>query len=245
MPQYSFGSGNLYGIPSGTNPTPQLFGTLQDATIDITFTTKKLYGQYQFPVAIGRGEATLMGKAKAASISSRAFNSLFTGLSDAAGSTLVANNEAFSPAAGSYTVTNHTTFSQDLGVTYASSGISLVNVASAPTVGQYSYVAATGVYTFNTGDNGIAMYVSYSYTSPTVGRSLTYTNQLMGSSALFQVVFNIPYPTLGTAITFIIYQCISSKLSMDFKNTDFTIPEFDLEAFANPAGQVYQLSTTD
>ena len=72
MPQHSFGSGFLYGIPSGANPTPQLFGTLQEVMLDVSYSTKKLHGQLQFPVAIGRGMASMTGKAKAASISSRA-----------------------------------------------------------------------------------------------------------------------------------------------------------------------------
>lgn len=249
MGQYSFGSGFLYGIPSGTNPTPQLFGTLQEASIDISFTNKKLYGQNQFPVAIGRGPATVTGKAKAASISSRAFNALFTGLAQTAGGLLVTNNEPFAPTAGAYTVATTANFVDDLGVVYAVSGVSLVRVASAPAVGQYAVNTGTGVYTFNTGDNTVAMYVSYSNTTATgtIAQSTILTNQPMGSSPVFAVVFNIPYAAgnggLGTALTWRFYQATSVKLSMGFKNEDFTIPEFDFECFANTANQVYQLTT--
>lgn len=246
MSQFSFGSGFLYGIPSGANPTPQVFGTLQEASIDISFTNKKLYGQNQFPVAIGRGPATVTGKAKAASISSRAFNTLFTGLAQTAGGLIVTNNESFAPTAGAYTVVTTTNFADDLGVTYAASGLSLVRVASAPAVGQYAVNTGTGAYTFNTGDNTVAMFVSYSNTSSTgtVAQNTILTNQPMGSSPVFAVVFNIPYAALGTALTFRFYQATSVKLSMGFKNEDFTIPEFDFECFANAAGQVYQLTTS-
>jgi len=63
--QFSFGSGYLYGIPlSGTNLTPVLLGTLQDTTYDISASNKELYGQFQFPVATGRGPAKFTGKSK-------------------------------------------------------------------------------------------------------------------------------------------------------------------------------------
>lgn len=243
--QYSFGSGYLYGIPSGVNPTPVLFGTLQEVSIDITFSTKKLYGQNQFPVAVARGSASVTGKAKAASISSKAFNALFTGLSDSAGGLIPVNQEAFAPASGTYTVVTPTGFTDDLGVVYAATGLPLTRVASAPAVGQYSVVIATGVYTFNASDNTIPMFVSYTTVSAvaTVARNTILTNQLMGSAPVFSMVYSIPYPALGTALTFRFYQVMSSKLSLGFKNEDFTVPEFDFEAFANAAGQVYQLTT--
>ena len=78
--QYSFGSGVLFGT-SNVNavPTPVRFGGLQDVSIDFAFTTKPLYGQYQFPIAIGRGTAKVTGKAKWAQINAQAYNDLFFG----------------------------------------------------------------------------------------------------------------------------------------------------------------------
>lgn len=240
MPQFSFGSGFLYAIPSGSNPTPALFGTLQDVTLDISFTVKKLMGQFQAPVAVGRGAASYTGKAKAASISSNAYNTIFTGQASSLGGMLVVNNESFAPTGGTYTAINHTTYNEDLGVSYAASATPLVRVASAPTVGQYS-LGGSGVYTFNTGDNGVAMFVSYDYTSSTgPNQTLVYQNQLMGSAPVFALVLNVPFAQFGTAITYKFFQAISTKLSFDFKNEDFTVPEFDFECYANAAGQVYQ-----
>jgi len=240
MPQFSFGSGFLYAIPSGANPTPALFGTLQDVTLDISFTVKKLMGQFQAPVAVGRGAASYTGKAKAASISSQAFNSIFTGQPSTQGGLIVVNNESFAPASGTYTVVNHTTYNEDLGVSYAATGQALQRVASAPTVGQYA-LGVSGAYTFNTGDNGTAMFVSYDYTSSAAPfQSLIYQNQLMGSAPVFALVLNVPFQQFGTAITYKFFQAISTKLSFDFKNEDFTVPEFDFECYANAAGNVYQ-----
>ena len=57
-------------------------------------------------------------------------------------------------------------WTQDAGVTYAN-GTPLVEVASAPTVGQYS-VAAGGVYTFAAADITSAVLISYSYVPASV-----------------------------------------------------------------------------
>jgi hypothetical protein len=241
MPQFSFGSGFLYGIPSGTNPTPVLFGTLQDVSLDISFTIKKLMGQFQAPVAVARGAASYTGKAKAASISSQAYNTIFTGVAGSTGGLQVVNGEAFAPAAGTYTVAvSPTTLTDDLGVIYAATGISLKRVASAPTVGQYSFVLATGVYTFNATDNTVPMQVSYAYNSTTLGQSIVYANQLMGSAPSFSLVLTVPFNQFGTTLTYKFYNAISTKLSFDFKNEDFTVPEFDFECYANAAGNIYQ-----
>lgn len=239
MPQFSFGSGYLYGIPSGANPTPVLFGTLQDVTLDISFTVKRLLGAFQSPVAVARGPATYSGKAKSASISGQAYNTLFTGVAGSLGGLLVVNNEQNTLAAGTYTVTNHTTFVDDLGVVYNTSGLPLTRVASAPTVGQYT--VAAGVYTFNATDNGSVLNFNYTYTTaagPT--NNITYANQLMGSAPVFSLVLNVPFNQFGTALTYKFFNCLSTKLTMDFKNEDFTVPQFDFEAYANAAGSVYQ-----
>jgi hypothetical protein len=49
----------------------------------------------------------------------------------------------------------------DLGVVYQSSGVALQAVKSAPSVGQYSVNA--GVYTFNAGDAGANLAISYGF----------------------------------------------------------------------------------
>jgi hypothetical protein len=243
MPQFSFGSGFLYGIPSGANPTPVLFGTLQEVTLDISFTTKKLYGQNQFPVAIGRGPASATASAKAASISANLFNTLFAGLTSATGSDLVVNNESGTPASSTITVTNATGFSTDLGVVEQSTGVPLKRVASAPTAGQYSVNTGSGAYTFNASDT-TAKYLSYSYNSGSTGFSAVLTNQAMGAAPVFSVWLSVPYGAGATVLTYKFYQCVSTKLSLGFKNEDFTIPQFDMEFFADAAGNVYKQNSS-
>lgn len=60
------------------------------------------------------------------------------------------------------TVANNVQFVLDMGVTYQQTGIALVPVASNPAQGQYS-VSSAGVYTFNSGDQGLKIVISYGY----------------------------------------------------------------------------------
>ena len=75
---YVFGSGVLIGTPSGGSPIN--FGLAQEVTLNIATTTKALYGQNNFPVAIGSGTRKMTGKAKLARISGQALGSLFFGV---------------------------------------------------------------------------------------------------------------------------------------------------------------------
>src|SRR5271155_3668230 len=78
--QFSFGSGYIYGVPlTGTNLTPVLLGTLQDVSYDISASNKELFGQFQFPVATGRGPAKFTGKAKMGAFSAGMWNTFFFG----------------------------------------------------------------------------------------------------------------------------------------------------------------------
>jgi hypothetical protein len=242
MPQYAFGSGSLFAVPNATNPTPVLLGTLQECSIDISFSIKELYGQNQFPVAIGRGPGKVDAKAKTAEFSALALNSIFTGLTSSAGGLTVATSESGTVPSTPYqvTVTNAATFVDDLGVVFSTTAVRLTRVASAPAAGQYSVVVATGVYTFNSTDTAKGVLISYSYTQASGQTNTIVTNQAMGSAPTFMAVLSNPYQ--GSNLVLKLYSCVSTKLSMGFKNEDFSVPEFGFQAFANAAGQVYQLT---
>ena len=248
---FSFGAGNLWGIPAVTSPavpTPVLFGTLQDVSVDISYTMKELTGQNSFPVAIGRGPGKIQCKAKAATISAQAFNALFTGLTVSNGNQLTATSEtdAIPGTPFQVTVANSATFVDDLGVVYAATGARLTRVTSAPTTGQYS--VSDGVYTFASADTGLSVTISYSYTlSATTGYQEVVSNSLMGQAPSFMAVLNNQYLQNGVnkIITFKLYACTSTKITFSFKNTDFTVPEMDFSAYANSAGQVYSLGVSD
>lgn len=66
------------------------------------------------------------------------------------------------PATSPYTVTPKSVWLDDQGVTYALTGAAMVEVESAPAVGQYS-IDENGTYTFNAADAGVAILMDYSY----------------------------------------------------------------------------------
>jgi len=241
--EYQFGSGVLFGrnIPASGVATPVRFGGLQDVSVDFQFTTKELYGQYQFPIALGRGTGKVSGKASWAQFNAQAYNDLFFGFSSLpVGETKTAVAEAQTVTANIITVTNNSTYLQDLGVVLASTGVPLTRVSSAPISGNYSCNESTGVYTFNTSQNATAMLVSYTYTDSANGKKITITNQLLGNAPQFIGVFTNTFQ--GKQITLTLNACMSSKLTMATKLSDFTIPQFDFEAYADAAGTIGTLS---
>lgn len=241
--QYQFGSGVLFGrnIPASGVATPVRFGALQDVSIDFQFSIKELYGQYQFPLALGRGTGKISGKASWAQFNAQAFNDLFFGQSSLpSGETKTAVAEAQTVTANVITVTNNATFLQDLGVVLASTGAPLTRVTSAPLTGNYSCNETTGVYTFNSAQNAVAMLVSYNYSDASNGKKITITNQLLGNAPQFIGVFTNTFN--GKQLTLNLNACMSHKLTMATKLQDFSIPQFDFEAFSDAAGNIGTLS---
>lgn len=246
-----FGVGSLYGVPltdaSGAaiaNPTPVQFGVLQEAQGDISFDSKTLYGAYQMPVAFGRGKGKLSFKAKTADIAAQGYSSLFFGNTPTAGIRAVYDNFAVSvPGTGPYTVTitppSSGTFATDLGVRYASTGIALTRVASGPTAGQYSLSGA--VYTFAAADTAAAILISYEYTATSATQfQVPITNQLMGQAPSFQAQLSLPYG--GKQMSIKLNNCVSEKLTLPFKNEDFSIQEFDWIALADTSNNIGTVS---
>jgi hypothetical protein len=248
---YEFGAGTLWGFPVGgntaANPTPKKFGVLQDVSLDISGDVKQLYGQRQFPEAVARGKCKISGKAKFASINGKQMNDLFFGQPMGTGTIKMALDEVKSVTAGSATVSNSAQFVQDFGVVYAASGLPLTRITGVPAVGQYSVSA--GVYTFNTGDNGSNnVQISYTYTSVATGSQINVKNQLMGFAPTIQVMLSELYNDTNAApnqFSVLLYSVVASKLNFATKQEDFLIPEFDFEAFANAAGQVIDIYSSE
>jgi hypothetical protein len=244
MKSIAFAAGVLWATPSGANQTPVQFGVLQDVSVDFSFTTKQLMGQYQFAVAVGRGAAKISGKAHFAQLNGAVINTLFFNQSQSVGQTMVAYNEAGSIPATPFTVTvsNSATWDSDLGVTVVSTGAAMTRVASAPTTGQYS--VAAGAYLFAAADTSKAVLISYRYTSTTSGSKATIGNNLMGVSTTFQIDFMQNNPTVsGDQVSLRLFSCLSSKLTWASKLEDFTVPEFDFEAFSNSSNQIGEFNT--
>jgi hypothetical protein len=252
--QLSFGSGELWGErtdQTGSGIGPRQFGVLQDIVIDFEWTTKELYGQYQFPVAIARGTGKITGKAKFAQIAGLLYSDLMFGQPATAGQLLIATREPDSvPATTPYTITvaNASEYFDDLGVLYASTGRAFNRVTTPALAGQYSVNFATGVYTFSAADAGAALLISYAYNNTTTGEKLTITNQLLGTTPTFKATFTQPIsPGSSTAepTSLRLNACTSSKFSLPTKLDDWTIQEFDFMAFADSSGTIGILSTVE
>ena len=240
--QYSFGSGVLYGRSLVSNiPTPVRFGALQGVSLDFAFTTKELYGQYQFPIALGRGTGKITGKADFAQFNAQAFNDLFFGLTNpATGSVRTAVAETATVTANAVTATNGANFVADLGVVRASDQAVYTRVTANMVGLQYSCNETTGVYGFNTSQNNVPVLVSYTYNDGANGKKISITNQLLGNSPQFMAVFTETFN--GKSMTVSLNSCMSSKLSLVTKLEDFTIPAFDFMAFADSANAIGSIS---
>ena len=241
---FVFGSGVLIGTPQGG--TPINFGLAQEVTLNLSASTKALYGQYNFPVAIGSGTRKMTGKAKMARLSGQALGALFFGVTPATGVTQTQFGEAASvPASSPYTYSTslHATFVADLGVVYAASALPLKLVASSPAVGQYS--VSGGIYTFAAADSGAAVLISYTYANATSGESIAVATQLIGPTISFSANLFASDPTTGKQFSVLLYNCVAEKLALATKLEDFVLPELDFQCFANSAGQVCQLNFGD
>jgi len=246
MAQYMFGSGVLWATPltdyAGTaisNPTPVQLAVLQEVGVDMSFDTKALHGQNQFPVAIARGKGKLDFKTKAAQINGAALNSLVFGqtmtsgifdyLYDVTGEVIGTTPYQITvdpPGTG--------TWAADMGVRN-SSGLPMTRVASSPATGEYSVSA--GVYTFAAADTGKTVFISYQYTdTSTSAKKSTVKNVLMGYMPTFRGDLYVPYG--GKSLALSIPKCVISKWSFTTKQDDFAVPEWDFSAFADDAGNV-------
>ena len=237
MPQYVFGTGELYTIPVAGG-VARKFGALQDVSVDFSSDIKQLFGQYQFPLDVARGKTKIEGSAKTGEVDVEAFNSFYFGQTITDGQTLSAKNEAQTVPGTPFRVQADQagTFEQDLGVFYASSGVALTRITSgSPTVGQYSVNESTGVYTFAAADQGAAVLLNYLY-GTAAGEKLELGNPLMGSTPKFRLVLTQEYG--GKTFTLVLYSCTAGKLSLPLKQDDYLIGDLSFQAQANDANRV-------
>lgn len=246
MSQFAFGAGVLvgtaqtdaYGVALAA-PTPIQFGIMQECSVDFNFDIKELFGQYQFPVAVGRGKGKIGGKAKMAQLNGLTMSSLFFGQTlqtgllseviDTTGTAIPGTPYTITP-----TVPGSGTWTVDLGV-LDPNGLPMTRVVSAPATGQYSVSA--GVYTFAAADTTKVVRISFQYTaSSTTAKKMTISNVLMGQAPKFRADLLVPYDGKNFVVS--LPACISTKMTFATKLDDFMVPEFDFSGFADAAGNV-------
>lgn len=242
--QFVFGSGSVYGTNAVANSTPERFGGLQGISLDFQFNLKELYGQLNFPLTVARAAGKITGKAMAASFQARQFNDIFFGGTLTTGETRTAQDEgptSIPTTPFQVTAVNTATFVTDLGVTDYATGLQMVKVASAPAAGQYS-VSVAGVYTFNTADNAAAKKVqlNYTYTVAAVGQKIAIAQSTMGVAPNFSLVLTSIYQS--QQLNLVLNACVANKLALATKLEDFTIPDFEFQAFADSSGAIGYIS---
>lgn len=246
MTQFAFGSGTLIGKRTDMTGTPPcLLGTLQDVSLDFDRKIETLLGQYSMAVAAGGGEFKVTGKAKFARLQAAQINNLFLGQTLSANSMLeMTTGESATVVSGAVTVANSSAFVEDYGVFYATTGVQLSPVASAPAQGQYS--VASGVYTFNSADNGAVLLIYYSYTVAS-GNKISLANQLTGPLPLFEISLKETFNYFGASkdLCVKLNACVSSKLSLPFSNQKFTVAEFDFQAIADSSNNIGTISLSE
>lgn len=239
--QLNFGVGTAIGKRTDVaNAKPSFIAVLQDLEIDIDVTLKELMGAYKMPVDVAPSQMKVTGKAKFARIQGASINNLLLGQTETDNAGLdMAVAEAFNVPSGSpytYQTSNHATYIEDLGVFYASGGGQLQPVSAGnEATGKYSINTVTGTYTFAAGDAGVAMVAYYSYSVSNLVQ-LSLANQLMGSGPVFEFTAKQDYFVQGIEKKLILKlnACRSSKWALPFKNTDYTIQNFEFTAFADP-----------
>lgn len=255
MSQIMFGAGNMYvtqlidaygNIPATPTPYPLL--VMQEASLDDTAQLKKLFGQNARAFAIARAETTTTIKVKNARVIANVWNAIYYGQTMNTGLITVLTDTTGSVVPGTpYQVTitppNSGTFTSDQGVLEGATGYPLQKVASAPATGQYSQAGA--VYTFAAADTGLTRYINYQYTVSTAsaGWNMTVKNLAMGAAPAFRARLTVLYQ--GKNIHLDCRNCVATKFSLPFKNTDFAVPELEFELQDDGAGNVYTISTAE
>ena len=85
-PFAAFGPGILIVTRTDVSPSPAVnIGYAQELSLDLSATTKELFGQNQFPLVAARSTVKATGKIKSATLSGIAWNNTFFGQSFSAG----------------------------------------------------------------------------------------------------------------------------------------------------------------
>jgi hypothetical protein len=244
MVQSVFSAGYLFAIPSAANPTPVMFGAVQDTSVDFSFDLKQLYGQSQFALEQARGKGKIEIKASVGRVDPNLFNQLYFGAALSVGETLSSVGEAAVITAAPFAVTaaNGATFKTDLGVYSSTQCRFLSRVASAPASGQYAVDTTTGIYTFAAADAGGAIKLYYTYASAATGATIAGANPPMGSGPIFALQLVNQYRGKSLSLSFPAVQ--ASKLGLPMKLDDFTLPSLDMQAQDDGTGDVFTWTLT-
>jgi hypothetical protein len=243
MADIIFHSGEIKVIPRNTlTPTPLDLLTVQETSFDFKGDIKKLMGegQYAYDAAVGTTEITL--KCKNGQLNPKTFNDVFFGKTITQNGESYVKGEEITVAAAAATLTGGANTLQDLGIFNKNTGTQYTRVASAPAAGQYVWGAA-GALTFNASENTQVLLASYIKTDTATMQSTIATNELAGTTITIEAFFHKKFRD-GRQFNLHFYNIIIPSLSFAYKLNDYTMPEFTMEAFADPVKGVFRTSWT-
>lgn len=226
MPQYNFGSGEVFAIPGAAAPDQTIMrvATLQEAQVDISTSIKLLNGSRQFAEEAANAEGKLTGKIKFGRFDGRLLSSVLPGAVKTPGAPIEVS-EAGTVAAGAVTVAGSATLADDLGV-YAADGtpyskiipasftasiattVLTVSAISAGSLGPGQIVAGSGVTAGTTilaqltgTPGGVGTY-SLSVSQTVASEAMTTTAGLLQYSGPSAGVYTFATGSNGLALTF-------------------------------------------
>ncbi len=129
-------------------------------------------------------------------------------------------------------------YASDGNVMYQTNNVQLGNVSLAPAVGEYT-APGNGVYLFNSADASNSVFITYTYTSSTLGNSYPIMQHTQGFGPILSMNLLFPYQTSGaSAMNRALYLSAVriGKLSFKTKRDGYMTTTFDYEAFCPPNG---------
>ena len=243
MPIRTYGLGSLFAIPTATYPKPIPFAILKGVTLDMGGELDTLRGEKIYAIDAAKKNGKVGGKIDLCEYNPDALALVIPGASSATGITTGVRDYSASIPTTPFqiTVPNSATWSKDLGVRNATTGALMTRAATATGTGVYS--VAAGVYTFNTADSGVAVLISYEYTTAGTGATITITNQVMTTSTPFGMdLFNT---TSSKIFTVRLNAVHIPKMSFGLKSEGWAEASLEYEAVADSSGVVGYVSMSD
>ena len=236
MSFYQFGIGGAFANPIGGNLAtpngPVELLTIQDCSVEFDQKLESLMGQNKGPDDVAASDQKVSFKSAFGRIDINIYNQLFWGDTVSTGGTTVIPipGEAHTiPASTPFTIMvappNSGTWAKDGGVFFSATNQQLQRVAMSPTTGEYS--VSGGTYTFAAADEGLGIYIYYSYTVST-GQTLKAFNHLQGFGPIFELYLAMPYQESNCLH---LLQCRCTKMSAPMKRNGYLISAFEGEAY--------------
>jgi hypothetical protein len=218
----TYSMGIIWGLAAGATPTPVPVASLKGCKVGLKQGKASFRGNNLDIIDVGNKGRDWTIDIQTADFRASALTLVATGGVVTTGSVIPVINEPITIAATN-TAAQAATFAEDAGVYDFLLNKWMTRVVSGPTTGQYSGPVA-GVYTFAAADSGHLAALYYSFTSATLGQTVTINNALQSQSVPFKVRVYNPYIVGG----------VTRAVGLDFASVHFEEwdGDFKVEDFA-------------